>query len=174
MGSTVRSLAAEAELTVRTCLDRLRHAGLHLAVGGQRLHGEECLRARIALGLPKRRRRTAGTAQPSLSENELIVRLLRPLRQKGKLGREHTTPFESLFGHGMPDHLKAEAKALAHRLLVEQCLAQKVSQGRRHVWLTGVGLRRLEEAEQRSSRVSHMPERTAASAPPSEPDARSC
>jgi hypothetical protein len=64
----------------------------------------------------------------------MIVRLLRPLRQKGKLGREHTTPLEHVFGHGMPDHLKAEAKARAQQLLVEQCLAEKMSQGRRHVY----------------------------------------
>jgi hypothetical protein len=113
MRSTVRSLAAEAKLSVRVCLDLLRHAGLHFAVGGQRLQGEAWQRARAALGLPEPRPRAAGASRPLVNESEMIVRLLRPLRQKGKLGREHTTPLEHVFGHGVPDHLKAEAKARA-------------------------------------------------------------
>jgi hypothetical protein len=82
-----------------------------------------------------------------LDEDELLVRLLRPLRQKGKVGREHTTPIEHLYGHGVPDHQKARAKELAEALLTRGCLAEEVSQGRRHVWLTTEGLARLAQAE---------------------------
>jgi hypothetical protein len=152
MRSTIRSLAVEAKLSVRACRERLRDSGLQVAVGGQWLQGKELSRARAALGLPKRRRREqAAASRPPIGESEMIVRLLRPLRQKGKLGRLHTTPFEHVFGHGVPDHLKAEAKAQAEQLLAEQCLAEKVSQGRRHVWLTEQGLRRLDDAERASS-----------------------
>jgi hypothetical protein len=148
MRLTVRSLAAEAKLSVQACRECLRDAGLGVAVGGQRLQGNELARARAVLGLPKHRtREQTATFRPPIDESEMIVRLLRPLRQKGKLGRLHTTPFEHVYGHGVPDHLKAEAKARAEELVVEGCLAEKVSQGRRHVWLTEHGLRRLGEAE---------------------------
>jgi hypothetical protein len=151
--TTIRSLAAEAKLTVHTCLDRLRNAGLHVAVGGQRLHGEGLERARAALGLPERPMGEEPAPNgPAIDESATIIRLLRPLRQKGKLGRLHTTSFEHVWGHGLPDHLKAEAKARAEALLAEGCLAEKVSQGRRHVWLTEQGLRRLEAAERERSR----------------------
>ena len=152
MRSTVRSPAAEAKLSVQTCRERLRDAGLSVAVGRQRLQGKQLSCARAALGLPKRRtREQAAASRPPMGESEMIIRLLRPLRQKAKLGRLHTTPFEHVFGHGVPDHLNAEAKARAEQLLGEQCLAEKVSQSRRHVWLTEHGLRRLEEAERWNS-----------------------
>jgi hypothetical protein len=153
MRSTIRSLAAEAKLSVHACLERLRDAGLHVATGGHRLHGEALARARAALGVPERRvREEPAPMGPPIGESEMIVRLLRPLRQKGKLGRLHTTSFEHVWGHGVPDHLKAEAKARAEQLLAEGCLSEKVSQGRRHVWLTELGLRRLEGAERERSR----------------------
>ena len=77
----------------------------------------------------------------------MVVRLLRPLRKKGKVGRNRTTPIEHLHGHGVPDHQKDAAKELAEALLKEACLAEKASQGRRHVWLTAAGLTRLQQAE---------------------------
>jgi hypothetical protein len=118
MRSTIRSLAVEAKLSVRACRERLRESGLQVAVGGQWLQGEELAHARAAPGLPKRRRREqAAPSRPPIGESEMIVRMLRPLRQKGKLGRLHTTPIEHVCGHGVPDHLKAEAKAQAEQLL---------------------------------------------------------
>src|SRR4051794_35060683 len=134
MGQSVRSLAVEAGLTIRECLYALRQAGLRKVVGGQRLDGHDLARARQALGLPAHRAAApTDTGGRDLSEDELIVRLLRPLRQKGKLGREHTTPIEHLWGHGIPDHQKDQAKDLVEVLLAEGCLAEKVSRGRRQV-----------------------------------------
>jgi hypothetical protein len=152
MRSTIRSLAVEAKLSVRACRECLRDSGLQVAVGGQWLQGEELAHARAALGLPKRRRREqAAPSRPPIGESEMIVRMLRPLRQKGKLGRLHTTPIEHVCGHGVPDHLKAEVKAQAEQLLAEGSLSEKVSQGRRHVWLTEQGLCRLAEAERETA-----------------------
>jgi hypothetical protein len=148
MGRSVRSLAAEADLTVRECLHQLHQAGLRKVVGGRRLDGHDLSRARAALGLSLQRSVIPDTvARRMLDEDELLVRLLRPLRRKGKVGREHTTPIEHLYGHGVPDHQKARAKELAEALLTRGCLAEKVSQGRRHVWLTTEGLARLAQAE---------------------------
>jgi hypothetical protein len=70
------------------------------------------------------------------------------LREKGKVGRDHTTSVEHVWGHGLPDHQKAEAKRLVEALLAEGCLDEKVSQGRRHLWLTVAGLERLSRAEE--------------------------
>jgi hypothetical protein len=148
MSRTVRSLAAEAGLSVRDCLDRLRAGGLSVAIGRQRLEGGDLARALAVLGLPERpAERPLDSERQALDQAAMLVRLLRPLRQKGKLGREHTTPFEHVYGHGIPDHQKAEARELAERLLAEGCLGAKTSQGRRHVWLTDAGLRRLAEVE---------------------------
>jgi hypothetical protein len=148
MGQSVRSLAAEADLTVRECLHVLHRAGLRKVVGGQRLEGHELSRARQALGLPLQHKTVSDSVcRQMLDGEELLVRLLRPLRQKGKLGREHTTPIEHLYGHGVPDHQKAQARDLVEMLLTRGCLAEKVSQGRRHVWLTTTGLAHLARAE---------------------------
>src|SRR4051794_4043931 len=123
MGQSVRSLAAEADLTVRECLHVLHQAGLRKVVGGQRLDGHELSRARQALGLPLQHGTTAaGPRRQLLDEEELLVRVLRPLRQKGKLGREHTTPIEHLYAHGIPDHQKAQARDLVETLLTRGCL----------------------------------------------------
>jgi hypothetical protein len=148
MGQSVRGLAVEAGLTVRECLHALHQAGIREVVGGRRLDGDDLSRARRALNLPPERVVTVANAprQP-LDDEELLVRLLRPLRRKGELGREHTTPIEHLSGHGIPDHQKAWAKQLVEVLLTNGCLAEKVSQGRRHVWLTTEGLARLAETE---------------------------
>jgi hypothetical protein len=95
MRSTIRSLTAEAKLSVHACLDRLRDSGLLVATGGHRLHGGSLSRHRAVLGVPKRRvREGPAPTGASIDESEMIIRLLRPLRQKGKLGRLHTTPFE--------------------------------------------------------------------------------
>ena len=132
------------------------------------MQSNELAGARAALGLPKHRaREQTATFRPPIDESEMIVRLLRPLRQKGKLGRLHTTPFEHVCGHGFPDHLKAEAKARAEHLVVEGCLAEKVSQSRRHVWLTEQGLRRLAEAERGTSIRGASETSGSDSAPPS-------
>ena len=153
MGSgsrSIRSLAAEAGVPVEECLDRLRAAGIKAGVGAQKLDGQALASAQAALGVRGR------PAQPSpltsavrrdLEGDELLVRLLRPLREKGKVGRDHTTSVEHVWGHGLPDHQKAEAKRLVEALLTAGCLDEKVSQGRRHLWLTNSGLERLSRAE---------------------------
>ena len=152
MGSgsrSVRSLAAEAGIPVDECLARLRGAGLKAGVGAQKLEGQALAGARAALGLRDRAgASTASTARRDLEGDELLVRLLRPLREKGKVGRDHTTSVEHVWGHGLPDHQKAEAKRLVEALLAEGCLDEKVSQGRRHLWLTVAGLERLSRAEE--------------------------
>jgi hypothetical protein len=148
MSQSVRGLAVEAGLNVRECLHTLHQAGMRKVVGGQRLDGHELSRARQALGLPLQHKATSDSiCRQLLDEEELLVRLLRPLRRKGKLGREHTTPIEHLWGHGIPDHQKAQAKELVEVLLAEGCLAEKVSQGRRPAWLTTTGLAHLAQAE---------------------------
>lgn len=82
-------------------------------------------------------------------QGKTVLRLLQRLRRKGKTGRTHTTPVENVYAHGVPDHRKAEAKELVSKLLRAGILAQKVSQGRQHVWITQRGLetRRWLEAE---------------------------
>ena len=153
MGSSsrsIRSLAAEAGIPVEECLVRLRGAGLKAGVGGQKLDGQALASARAALGLRDRpaAAQPAGNARRDLEGDELLVRLLRPLREKGKVGRDHTTSVEHVWGHGLPDHQKAEAKRLVEALLADGCLDEKVSQGRRHLWLTVAGLERLSRAEE--------------------------
>jgi hypothetical protein len=82
-----------------------------------------------------------------LTRDALIVQLLRPLRRKGKCGRNHTTPFENVWVHGVPPHQRGEAHKLAEELIRHGLLAEKPSGGRRHVWLTREGLAELERAE---------------------------
>ena len=153
MRQTIRSLAVEAGLQVRTCLERLRAGGLRVGQGSQRLDDESLARARAILDLEVARDRAAtpmvadSETEPDLDETALLVRLLRPLREKGKLGRNRTTAIDLVHGHGVPDHQKAVAKVLAEELLREGALDEKVSGGRRHVWLTDKGLRRLAQAE---------------------------
>jgi|GEM_PF-5197814 len=87
----------------------------------------------------KQQRNNRNGPAPKLSDNELLIRILRPLYEKGKNGRNHTTPIESLFCHGIPDHQKEEAKALVQKWLTEGVLAEKQSKGHQHVWLTAEG-----------------------------------
>jgi hypothetical protein len=75
------------------------------------------------------------------------VRCLRPLREKEKVGRNHTTPHENVWGHGVPDHQKGEARHLKEELLASGALAKKVSQRREHLWLTQEGLVLLAKTE---------------------------
>jgi len=147
MSQSIRSLAAEAGLSTDECLSRLRADGVAAGKGSQKLCGEELLNARSRLGLNGKRHHARPGAGRRLDQAALLVRLLRPLREKGKVGPTHTTPIENVWGRGVPDHQKAEAKELADRLLREGALDQKVSQGRRHVWLTVEGQHRLSLAE---------------------------
>jgi hypothetical protein len=146
MAQSLRSLAAEVGITVDECVEQLRPIGFKV-VGKQRLDGHDLTAARAALGLPQHRSAAAVSAGRKLDDGTMIVRLLRPLREKGKVGREHTTAIEHVYGHGIPDHLKADAKRAVEELLADGCLAEKVSQGRRHVWLTAEGQARLHRAE---------------------------
>jgi hypothetical protein len=150
MAQSLRSLAAEVGITVDECVGQLRPTGLRVVAGKQRLDGHDLTAARAALGLPRHRSAAAAVgAGRKLDDATMIGRLLRPLRETGQVGREHTTSIEHVYGHGVPDHLKADAKRAVGELLAEGCLAEKVSQGRRQVWLTAEGqaqLRRAEEA----------------------------
>ena len=148
MPQNLRSLGAEARLSAPECRSRLAAGGLSVAVNKQRLAGDVLARARTILGLP--RVRPSACEKPPvrrLDEAELLLRLLRPLREKRKLGPTHTTPIENVHAHGVPDHQKGEAQLLVERLLAEGCLAEKPSQQRQHVWLTEQGLRRLSQLE---------------------------
>jgi hypothetical protein len=137
MDRTLRSLAAEAGLSTKGAVERLREAGI-AASNQSRLGGRELARARKALGLDQQKR---------LSEDELIVQLLAPLRRKGKVSRGYTTEFTNVWGHGVPLHQKHEARELAERMIRDGLLEEKPSVGRQHVWLTARGLARLEAAE---------------------------
>ena len=137
---TLRSLAAEAGITTSEALERLRAASL-AASKQQSFSGRELARARKALGLERQ-----GAAR-RLSEDELVIQMLRPLRRKGKVGQTHTTEFTNVWGHGIPPHQKAEAQKIAERMITDGLLAEKPSVGRRHVWVTELGLARLSAAE---------------------------
>lgn len=149
---SIRSLAAEARLPVEECLERLRGAGIKAGVGGQKLDGQALASAKAVLelrdGSAKQAAPASSPARRDLDGDALLIRLLRPLREKGKVGRDHTTSAEHVWGHGLPDHQKAEAKRLVEALLAEGCLDEKVSQSRQHVWLTNAGLERLARAEE--------------------------
>jgi len=164
MGQSLRSLAAEVGITVHDCVRQLRPVGLEVVAGKQRPDGHDLAAARAALGLTRPRSAAPEVgAVRRLDGGAMIVRLLRPLREKGKAGREHTTAIEHLYGHGIPDHLKADAKREVEGLLADGCLAEKVSQGRRHVWLTAEGQARLHRAETATSGTnSPSPRRAAA------------
>ena len=152
MKQKVRSLAAEAKMTVKACRSCLANVGIKVAKGAQTLAGTDLQGARVALGLPWDRSSPAEQVNGKrLDKNDLMLRLLRPLREKGKVGRNHTTPIENVHSHGIPDHQKAEARDLLDKFLVDGLVNQKTSQSRQHVWLTAVGLRRLEELERRSA-----------------------
>ena len=151
MGQSLRSLAAEVGITVDECVEQLRPIGFKVVAGKQRLDSHDLAAARTALGLTRHRSAASAPAPTEagrkLDGETMVVRLLRPLREKGKVGREHTTPIEHVYGHGIPDHLKADAKRTVEELLADGCLAEKVSQGRRHVWLRAEGQARLRRAE---------------------------
>ena len=142
--TTVRSLAAEAGLPTDAAVSKL--AALGIRHGSQKLEGRALREARVALGLPVRRGAAAEEPARHLSRDELIVRLLNPLLAKGKVGPTHTTPIEHVYGKGVPDHQKNEARALVEEFLADGTLGEKVSQGRRHVWLKNRGRAVLEAA----------------------------
>jgi hypothetical protein len=142
----VRQLAAEAGIAAREAVAALRAAGVRVGTPSQVFEGAELKDVRLKLGLLARRRPPSEPAR-RLTHDELVVQVLRPLRTKGKVGRNHTTPIENTYGHGVPAHQKDEARELVEELLRTGALEEKVSQGRRHVWLTNKGLARLEAAE---------------------------
>jgi len=101
---TVRSLAGQAHVPVDAALVRLQEAGLDVHHPNTKLEGAEVRKAREVLGM-----RAWGEKPPParrLNETQLLVQCLRPLREKGKVGRTHTTPIEHVYGHGVPDHQK--------------------------------------------------------------------
>lgn len=143
--ASVRSLAGQAKLTVDEAILLLQDAGFAVKHPSSKLEGQALRNAREALGM----RAWGDKPEPArrLSEAELIVQCLRPLREKGKVGRTHTSPIEHVYGHGIPDHQKNEARDLVERLVAQGYLLEKPSQGRRHVWVSREGLARLEKAE---------------------------
>lgn len=143
---TVRQIATEAGMSARDALAALQDAGFALGTTTQKVEGAELKRARTQLGLLARRRPPTEPAR-RLAEEELLVQILRPLRAKGKVGRNHTTPIENTWGHGVPAHQKDEARDRVEALIRDGYLEEKVSQGRRHVWATQAGLALLAEAE---------------------------
>ena len=170
MTQSVRSLAAEAGITVDECARRLSGNGLGQVVGARRLDGQALAGARATLGLGRPGAASSGAmpvaapAARALDETGMVIRLLRPLREKGKTGRNHTTSLEHLYGHGIPDHQKDAAKRMVEALLGEGCLDEKVSQGRRHLWLTTAGQARLSRAEEADAAGPPAPGRPAGQA----------
>lgn len=143
----IRNLAAAMKLPVDEVIRRLRKQGMDFH-SSDRLDLAQMHRAREALALRGRRDKSPPAA--CLSHDELLIRCLRPLREKGKVGRTHTTPIENVWGHGVQGHQKAQARRLVERLLASGELAEKKSQGRRHVWLTKRGTTLLAKIEGRT------------------------
>ena len=143
--ASVKSLAGQAHVAVDEAILRLQDAGFDVKHPKSKLEGAALRQAREVLGL-----RAWGDKPPParrLGEQELVVQCLRPLREKGKVGLTHTTPIEHVYGHGIPDHQKDEARALVDRFVLDGMLLEKQSQGRRHVWLSKEGLALLWQAE---------------------------
>jgi hypothetical protein len=149
---SIRALAKELDGVPGERVRRLRTAGIEHRKADT-LTPEQLHKAREALGLPGRANRAE--AGRSLTRDELIVRCLRPLLVKKKVGRNHTTPAENIWGHGVPDHQKGEARALAEELLASGLLEEKPSQGRQHFYLTtrGAALLAATEAALRAPRT---------------------
>jgi hypothetical protein len=143
--ATVIALGLEAGLRADEVLHRLQELGFSVKHNRAKLAGTELRRAREALGL--RGRGPKPQARPTTDEPALMLRLLRPLRQKGKLGRNHTTEVDNVCTHGIDDHDKRRARDLVEAWLTAGVLAEKPSCGRRHVWLTMAGLALLERLE---------------------------
>jgi hypothetical protein len=144
---TVRALAAQAKVTVDEAILRLMDAGFAVQHPTNKLTGQELRAAREALGL-----RAWGEKPPPaerLRDDELVVRMLRPLREKGKLARNHHTEIANVWGHGVPPHQKDRAQQLTEEFLREGLLGEKRNVGQRHVWLTLSGLALLAETEAR-------------------------
>jgi hypothetical protein len=139
----LKQLAAEAGLPLSEAQARLRGAGVEPPYRKAKVDGRELREIRIALGLPARRH--VSELGTSLEPHELDARLLVPMLRKGKVGRQHTTPVENVYGHGVPGHQVGEAKARVDSMIAEGLLEEKSSQGRRHVWLTNAGRARAEE-----------------------------
>lgn len=144
---TVRALAAQAKLSVDEAMVRLMATRFAVKHPSNKLAGQQLRAAREALGL-----RAWGEKPPPaerLADDELVVRMLRPLREKGKLARNYHTEIANVWGHGVPPHQKDRAQELTEEFLREGLLDEKRSVGQRHVWLTQAGLALLSEAEAR-------------------------
>ncbi len=142
---TVRQLAAEAAVPVREALQRLVTAGFAVGHAQDRLEGSTLRRARETLGQRAWGPKSEGAEH--LDAETLALRMLRPLREKGKTGRNHHTHETNVWGKGIPDHQKGEAQAMVARWLAEGVLDHKASNGQRHVWLTLQGLALLATLE---------------------------
>ncbi len=145
--NTVRSLAAEAKLPVDDALIQLQLAGFDVRHSTNKLAGQQLRDAREALGL-----RAWGDKPPPadrLPGDELAIRLLRPLREKGKLARNYHTEIANVWAHGVPPHQRAEAQAMTEAFLRDGLLEEKRNVGQRHVWMTQEGLLYLAQVEQR-------------------------
>lgn len=141
----LRALAAEAKMPMEEALLRLLEAGMTYKHGNDILVGAEIRRAREALGM-----RAWGEKPPQaerLGADELLLRILRPMAAMGKHGPEHHTEITNLWGKGIPDDQKGEARARVEQLLQDGHLGEKRNVGQRHVWLTNAGRRLLSQTE---------------------------
>jgi len=141
---TVKQLAGQAKLAWQEALIQLQAAGFAVTFRDSKLMGAELRRAREVLGL-----RAWGEKPPPaplLSEEELVVRILRPMHVKGKHGPEHHTEFTHLWGRGIPANQQGDARKLAEAMLKSGELGSKLSTGALHVWLTNAGRARLQQA----------------------------
>lgn len=135
-------------MRVDNALERLRAAGIPIPHTTATIDPMLVHRAREALGLRGRRRNQSQAVR--LTHWKLTIQLLRPLREKCKVGPMRTTPIENVWGRGVPDHQKDAARQLVEEFLAAAALGEKQSQGRRHVWITQRGLALLQAAEEQA------------------------
>lgn len=147
---TVKQLAGQAKLPWQDALIQLQEAGFAVTFRDSKLVGAELRRAREVLGL-----RAWGEKPPPaplLSEEELVVRILKPMHNMGKHGPEHHTEFTNLWGKGIPVNQQGQARQLAEAMRKSGELGSKLSTGAWHVWLTNAGRARLQKALEATGR----------------------
>ncbi|MAF27287.1 MAG: hypothetical protein QF819_02295 [Gemmatimonadota bacterium] len=136
---TVRALAADAGVPAREAVRILRKGGFKVSHPSARVSGVDLKRAREALGL-RGRARQAGADARVLTREELTDRILKGLWVKKKVAKNRTTAIENSWGRSVPSHQKGQAQQLVEEFLTAGLMGEKMSQGRRHVWITGEGV----------------------------------
>lgn len=153
---TVKQLAGQAGLPWEQALQQLKAAGFAVTFRDSKLEGAEARRAREVLGL--RAWGDKAPPAPLLSEDELVVRILKPMHNMKKYGPEHHTQFTNLWGKGIPVNQQGQARLLAEAMLKSGELGSKQSTGSLHVWMTTPGRARLDRALAATGRPALTPD----------------